>query len=137
MSINGSINLLKIKGARKILADGQKGIFIPAEDNPAIYVGKGAYLSIRVVEKETTFEDRHYTHFVAVALPKAKIEELKKVGATDNDIKELTPILGNLEEYVPNEGGGYEAVSTQELPRTEARPAPRAVATDPNDDLPF
>lgn len=116
MSINGSINLLKIKGARKILADGQKGIFIPAEDNPAIYVGKGAYLSIRVVEKETTFEDRHYTHFVSVGLPKSKIDELKKAGATEEDIKELTPILGNLEEYVPKEGGNYEASATVELP---------------------
>ena len=116
MSLNGSINLMKYPGAKKIIANGQKGIFIPVEPNPSIFVGeKGAYASIRVVEKESEFNDRHYTHFVAAQLPKKVRDDLKAAGKSDDDIKALTPILGNLETYVPQEGGAtYEEASVDE-----------------------
>jgi len=110
MSLNGSINLLKYPGARRIIANGVKGIFIPVDNNPSIFVGdKGAYASIRVVEKETTFDDRHYTHFVAASLPK-KVRE----GMTEEQAKAAAPILGNLEAYQPQQGGSYEEAATVE-----------------------
>ena len=107
MSLNGSINLLKLPGARKIIAKEQKGIFIPVDENPSIFVGeKGAYLSIRVVEKESEYEDRHYTHFVSASLQKKDREKLEAAGYSKEDIYKLTPILGNLETYEPQPGNG-------------------------------
>ena len=118
MSLNGSINLMKYPGAKKILANGKKGIFIPVDDNPSIYVGeKGAYATVRVVEKESEFNDKHYSHFIAAALPKKVRDDLKAKGASDDDIKALTPILGNLETYEPQAGNGgdsYENVEAEE-----------------------
>ena len=113
MAYNGSINLLKYPGAKKIIANGQKGIFIPTDDNPTIYVGgKGAYASIRIVEKESTFDDRHYTHFVAASLSKGQREELQKKGKTDEEIKAFSPILGNLETYTAQPSGdSFEAAT--------------------------
>ena len=110
------MNLLKLKGARKIIAKEQKGIFIPVEENPSIFVGdKGAYLSIRVVEKESDFEDRHYTHFVSASIPKKKRDELEAAGYSKEEIYALTPILGNLETYEPQGGGGnYEEEEVKE-----------------------
>ena len=118
MSLNGSINLMKYPGARRILANGVKGIFIPVDENPSIYVGdKGAYATIRVVEKESEFNDKHYTHFVAASLPKKVRDALKEKGKTDEELKALAPILGNLETYDPQAGGGsaeYEQASVEE-----------------------
>lgn len=117
MSLNGNINLMKYPGARRILANGVKGIFIPVEDNPSIFVGeKGAYASIRVVEKESEFNDRHYTHFVAASLPKKVRDELKAKGKTDEELKALAPILGNLETFDPQSAGSaeYEEVDEAE-----------------------
>ena len=102
MSLNGNINLLKYPGAKKIVANGVKGIFIPVEENPSIYVGnKGAYAGIRVVEKVSEFNDRKYTHFVAAHIPK-KVRDTM----TEEEAKAATPILGNLETYEPEGGGG-------------------------------
>lgn len=119
MSLNGNINLMKYPGAKRILANGVKGIFIPVEENPSIFVGeKGAYASIRVVEKESEFNDRHYTHFVAASLSKKVRDELKSKGKTDEELKALAPILGNLESYEP-EGGGAEFEQVDEVKEAE------------------
>ncbi len=112
-TLNGSINLLKYPGAKKIIANGVRGIFIPAETNPSIFVGeKGAYASIRVVEKESEFNDRYYTHFVAASMSKKSREQLSADGMTDEEINALTPILGNLETYAPEVT--YESASVQD-----------------------
>lgn len=112
-TLTGSINLLKYPGSRKILANGVKGIFIPVESNPSIFVGeKGAYASIRVVEKESEFNDRHYTHFVAASMSKKSREKLSEDGKSDEEINALAPILGNLETYEPE--ATYETASVQE-----------------------
>lgn len=103
---------MKYPGAKKIIANGVKGIFIPVETNPSIYVGgKGAYASIRVVEKESNFDDRHYTHFVAASISKKTREALAADGMSDEEINAVTPILGNLEEYAPKEES-FEAAAT-------------------------
>lgn len=103
-TINGSINLMKFVGARKVVASGEKGIFIPIDQNPTIIPGaKGAYASVRIVEKESTFNDRHYTHFICLSLNKEKKEQLKNDGYSDEQLNALTPILGNLETYQPKD----------------------------------
>lgn len=103
-TITGSINLMKFVGARKVSAGGVKGIFIPIEENPSIVSGaKGEYANIRVVEKESNFNDRHYTHFLALALPKNVKDTLRSKGYDDERLNGLTPILGNLEEYQPRD----------------------------------
>lgn len=104
-TINGSINLMKFVGARKVIdANNKKCILIPVDDNPSIASGeKGAYANIRIVEKETTFNDRHYTHFVAATMSKKTMDELTAKGWSEEQIRAATPILGNLETYVPKE----------------------------------
>lgn len=112
-TLNGSINLMKFLGAKKVIANGQKGIFIPTDLNPAIFSGeKGAYASIRVVEKETSFNDRHYTHFMALSISKKQREELEANGWDDDHIKAATPILGNLEAWAPQDN--YESVNVSD-----------------------
>lgn len=103
-TITGSINLMKFVGARKVIASGEKGIFIPIDQNPTIVSGaKGAYANVRIVEKESTFNDRHYTHFCALSLPKDTKEQLRAKGYSDEQLNGLTPILGNLEVYQPKD----------------------------------
>lgn len=99
MAINGKINLMKYVGARKVSIGGHKGIFIPVELNPTIFVGeKGAYASVRVVEHESTFDDVTYSHFIAASLSKDIREELEAKYGKD-EVKKMTPILGNMSTY--------------------------------------
>ena len=113
-TITGSINLMKFVGARKVVASGEKGIFIPIDQNPSITPGaKGAYASIRIVEKESTFNDRHYSHFCALSLPKEKKEQLRSEGYSDEQLNGLTPILGNLETFKPRDE--YQTENIQEV----------------------
>lgn len=111
MAINGSINLLKYSGARKVSLGGQKGIFIPVEENPTIFVGeKGAYASVRVVEHESSFDGKTYTHFIAASLDKKKKDELENAYGKDK-VKEFTPILGNATDYSAQQSDSYEEES--------------------------
>jgi hypothetical protein len=113
-TLNGKINLLKYPGAKKIIANGVKGIFIPAEQNPSIFIGeKGAYAAVRVVEKVTTFNDKTYSHFIAATLSKAQRDELAAQGLSEDEIKAFSPILGNLETYEP-QGATYEEATVAE-----------------------
>ena len=107
-TLSGKINLLKYPGSKKIIANGVKGIFIPAEQNPSIYIReKGAYAAVRIVEKEATFNDKTYSHFIAATLTKKQREELSNDGLSEDEIKAFSPILGNLETYEP-QGATYE-----------------------------
>ena len=116
-TITGSINLMKFVGARMVSAGGVKGIFIPLDQNPSIVPGaKGEYANVRIVEKESTFNDRHYTHFIALSLPKNKKDELRSKGYSDEKLNGLTPILGNLETYQPKEESDENILEIDDLP---------------------
>jgi len=94
-AIIGQINLLKFKNARRVNASGEKGVFIPLADNPTIFDGgKGCYANVRIVAKESTFQDKHYTHFIALDCPK---DIREKMG--EEELRSVTPILGNLREW--------------------------------------
>lgn len=113
-NLNGTLNLLKLNGARLISLRGgaERGIFIPTEGenrNPSIYVGgKGAYMHVRVVESERDFNGKHYTHFIAAAFADGEeFKEMKEALGRDA-INALAPILGNLESFKQPGGGSYE-----------------------------
>lgn len=94
-TITGQINLLKLHNARRVQDGNIKGIFIPIYDNPAIYAeGRGAYLNIRIVEKESEYNGKQYTHFIAASLDKDRRDELME-RLSDEEFKAVTPILGN------------------------------------------
>lgn len=127
MAINGKINLLKYIGARKVSLGGQKGIFIPVEENPTIFVGeKGAYASVRVVEHESSFDGKTYTHFIAASIDdKKRREELEKVHGKDA-MKAFTPILGNAVDYTAldnNDSYAEESEDAGDLPDDEYNPS--------------
>jgi len=101
-TITGQINLLKLKNARRVQDGNIKGIFIPIYDNPAIFAeGRGAYLNIRIVEKESEYNGKKFSHFIAADLPKEKREELREQ-LDDDDFRAVTPILGNANAWESN-----------------------------------
>lgn len=45
------LDFMKFKGAKLVTAQGHKGVFIPVDENQAIYVGsKGVYLNLSAIE---------------------------------------------------------------------------------------
>lgn len=134
-TINGQINLLKLANARRVQDGNVKGIFIPIHDNPCIYAGgKGAYLNVRIVEHESDYNDRHYTHFIAAAIDKDLRTKLKEEGRED-DLRSYTPILGNATEYSA-EGAGYEQATLSDVPDGSELRSAEGFREKP-DDLPF
>lgn len=105
MNYLGKIDLQKLVGVERMIINGRKYLCIPIEANPTIYVGeKGAYLNIKAIEKESTFADRTYSHFIATTLPK---ELREKYSPTEKKL--MAPIIGNLQQITPS--GGYEQLS--------------------------
>lgn len=127
-TITGQINLLKLKNARRVQDGNIKGIFIPIYDNPAIYAeGRGAYLNIRIVEKESEYNGKKFSHFIAADLAKEKRDELRD-RLSDDDFRAVTPILGNANAWDNNRhNNDYEQTTLTE---------PESLTPQPSD-LPF
>ena len=127
-TITGQINLLKLKNARRVQDGNIKGIFIPIYDNPAIYAeGRGAYLNIRLVEKESEYNGKKFSHFIAADLAKEKRDELRD-RLSDDDFRAVTPILGNANAWDSNRhNNDYEQTTLTE---------PESLTPQPSD-LPF
>lgn len=127
-TITGQINLLKLKNARRVQDGNIKGIFIPIYDNPAIYAeGRGAYLNIRIVEKESEYNGKKFSHFIAADLAKEKRDELRD-RLSDDDFRAVTPILGNANAWEANRhNNDYEQTTLTE---------PESLNPQPSD-LPF
>lgn len=105
-TIIGQINLLKFKNARRVQAGTEKGIFIPIADNPSIFEGaKGSYAYVRIVAKESEFNGTRYTHFIALDCPKDKREKM-----SEEELRSVTPILGNLREWQAQPDYGKENI---------------------------
>ena len=120
MTITGRINLLKLKNARRVQDGNIKGIFIPIYDNPAIYAeGKGAYLSIRIVEKPSEYNGVKYSHFIAASLDKDQREKLKEE-LSDEELRSVTPILGNARTW-GGEEQTYERTTLTPVDGSELR----------------
>lgn len=127
-TITGQINLLKLKNARRVQDGNIKGIFIPIYDNPAIYAeGRGAYLNIRIVEKESEYNGKKFSHFIAADLAKEKRDELRD-RLSDDDFRAVTLILGNANAWDSNRhNNDYEQTTLTE---------PESLNPQPSD-LPF
>lgn len=127
-TITGQINLLKLKNARRVQDGNIKGIFIPIYDNPAIYAeGRGAYLNIRIVEKESEYNGKKFSHFIVADLAKEKRDELRD-RLSDDDFRAVTPILGNANAWDSNRhNNDYEQTTLTE---------PESLTPQPSD-LPF
>ena len=127
-TITGQINLLKLKNARRVQDGNIKGIFIPIYDNPAIYAeGRGAYLNIRIVEKESEYNGKKFSHFIAADLAKEKRDELRD-RLSEDDFRAVTPILGNANAWDSNRhNNDYEQTTLTE---------PESLNPQPSD-LPF
>ena len=127
-TITGQINLLKLHNARRVQDGNIKGIFIPIYDNPAIYAeGRGAYLNIRIVEKESEYNGKKFSHFIAADLAKEKRDELRD-RLSDDDFRAVTPILGNANAWDSNRhNNDYEQTTLTE---------PESLTPQPSD-LPF
>ena len=114
--MNGKINLLKYKGARKVSISGKNGIFIPVDENPTIFVSEnGAYSNIRIVEKESKFDNREYSHFICTSFSSKKVYEDYEKEYTSEGLREFTPIIGNIEKYTPKAGTEYETIDDKEV----------------------
>lgn len=132
-TITGQINLLKLHNARRVQDGNIKGIFIPIYDNPAIYAeGRGAYLNIRIVEKESEYNGIKYTHFIAASLDKDRRDELME-SLSEEEFKAVTPILGNARVF--KAAPEYEQTT---LTATDSSDLRSADGFQPRkDDLPF
>lgn len=134
-TITAQINLLKLQNARRVQDGNIKGIFIPIHDNPCIYAqGKGAYLNIRIVEHESEYNDRKYSHFIAAAINKDLRDKLKEEGR-DEDLKAYTPILGNGSTY-GDDGNTYQQTSLTPIADGSELRSATGFQEEP-DDLPF
>lgn len=84
------LDFMKFRGAKLVTAQGRKGVFIPVDENQAIYVGsKGVYLNLSAIElsQESKCGDTH--------LVKGNIDK-KTFDAMTEDERRSQPILGNM-----------------------------------------
>lgn len=84
------LDLLKFRGAKLVTAQGRRGVFIPTDVNPSIFVGgKCVYLNLSAIElrEPSRFGDTH--------LVKGNIDK-KTFDAMTEDERRSQPILGNL-----------------------------------------
>lgn len=92
------LDLLKFNGARLVKTkDGQRGVFIPVEKNPAIYVGsKRIYLNLAHValKQPGPYGDTH--------LVRGNIDQTRFEAMSDEE-KRAQPILGNSRPMKPVE----------------------------------
>lgn len=118
-TLAGKVNILAFKDAKKLVIDGEKGVFLPL--NETMYVGeKGVYVPVRIVPCEKEFNGKKSTHFIALAVEsKETRDELIKFHGEDY-VKALTPIIGNLTEYAKQNGMSVaefkEAVNVEKMP---------------------
>lgn len=93
----GNIDLSLLKGVRlNTTVNGEQSIIIPVKENPAIFVGskeKGGHIYMDIEVRETEGSKYGSTHFMKLSVGKKKREQL---GIKDEQIKEVTPIIGNL-----------------------------------------
>lgn len=119
-SNNGGLNLSLLQNTATVTLKGKNCLVIPIDDNPALFVGKkGVYLDISVVE--TPDSQYGHSHYV-----RANVGSSRRNGYSKEELKALSPILGNLKPYAASESA----------PQGQAIPEQPAVI-GPEDDLPW
>lgn len=116
-SFNGGLNLSLLQNTATVSLKGKQCLVIPIEDNPTLFIGKkGVYLDLSVVE--TPDSQYGHSHYV-----RANVGASKRQNYSREELKALTPILGNLKPF--------------EARVQEDMPSDIASATQPDDDLPW
>lgn len=119
-SVNGGLNLSLLVNAATVTLKGKNCLVIPIDDNPALFVGKkGVYLDISVVE--TPDSQYGHTHYV-----RANIGSSRRGGYSKEELKAMTPILGNL-----------KAVQASAATAEPQQDLPQGTVNGPEDDLPW
>ena len=118
-SCSGGLNLSLLQNTETVNLKGRECLVIPIADNPTLFIGKkGVYLDISVVE--TPDSQYGHSHYV-----RANVGPAKRQNYSREELKALTPILGNLKPYEPKQqDAGDMPASPQE-------------GTAPIDDLPW
>ncbi len=104
------LDLMKFKGAALVKAQGRKGVFIPVDENPAIYVGsKCVYLNLAAIQllQESRYGD---THLVKGNIGKEAFDKM-----TDEE-RRSQPILGNLRPLRSPEMSAADVKFDDDLP---------------------
>lgn len=93
----GTIDLSLLKGAHVSKgADGKESVVIPVEENPSVFLGaadKGGHIYLDLEIRESPKNDYGHTHFI-----KLSVNRKKREGLSDEKLRELTPIVGNIKE---------------------------------------
>ena len=97
----GTIN--DIPGAKKIMFNSERGIFIPVDNNPAINIWNQdgdenkqiVSLALSIREKRQASEKS--SHFAKLYIGK---EKAKSHNLTETQEKEMSPIIGNFRKYI-------------------------------------
>jgi hypothetical protein len=104
----GSIDLSLLKGAHIARgSDGKESVVIPVADNPTIFLGaadKGGHIYMDIEVRESPENQYGHTHFIKVSVGKKKRETLSQ-----EELREATPIVGNLREIKKRDGGDMPA----------------------------
>ena len=104
------LDLMKFKDAKLVNAGGRRGVFIPVDENPAIYVGrKGVSLGLSAIElsQVSQFGDTH--------LVKGHIEKKKFDAMTEAERRSFA-ILGNMRPYKAPEMAAQSMTFDDDLP---------------------
>ena len=124
----GSVSLIKNKkgeglNTETIIRNGKKGVFIPIDENPSVYVkinpdgSKIINIDIEVVP--TPNNQYGNSHYVTLDVGKANRE---KYGIQSNQLRSHKPIVGNLRQFeydVPDQNGqqgGYQGGYQGDMP---------------------
>lgn len=109
----GSVSLPALNH-ETIIHKGQKGIFIPVENNPAIYFKvkpDGSKVINLDIEVTPTPQNQYgNSHYIRLNVGK---ENRQKYGISNDKIKDYSPIVGNLKAFeFEDRQGGQQGAAT-------------------------
>ncbi len=130
----GSISLTALKH-ETIIHGGQKGIFIPVEQNPAIFFSQkedGSKVINLDIEVKPILNGKYgNTHLIKCNVGKVNRE---KYGLRPEQLNEVTPILGNLKrfEFEVRDNNPQQPQYQQQNGYTNTNPGDMPAEFDPN-----
>ena len=99
VTYRGSVDLTKLKH-ETIIRNGKKCIVIPVEENPAIFFkvkeDNTKVINLDVEVRPTPNNQYGNSHYIRLSVGK---ESRQKYGISNDQLKEYTPIVGNLKEF--------------------------------------
>ena len=114
-TLRGSVSLTSLEH-ETIIRNGQKGIFIPVEKNPAIFfkVGNDGKKVINLDIEVSPSPQNQYgnSHYIRLNVGK---ENRQKYNIPNDKLREYTPIVGNLKQFeFEDKNGGQQGQGAPE-----------------------